>query len=1296
MFHLRSRFFFFYLFLYFLNFYSSFSQLELSLHAAIQTQNKDRLPELLSRQIINVNKAINGKTPLSLAVEKQDLGTLRDLLRRGAKPTFSFEKGSGGSSDIFLDFEGKGGDEESQDLNFGSDESQRMSIRDSRDRGGESRGGEGRGGTENRAIRRRNNTPFSTSSQKTVSSRGVTTTFTTTTLAAPSPPPLSALWEILFTFFHHGFLPPLSSSLLSKSTTHGAPGIHLLNGLYDPFLNQTFSTTRIHNLPSIVSFPLKNCNLNLLRVLPVVGRSKRVCDLVLDGREGGFDQFVPDEELFYLRLCELLANLERAGGGLKSLCLINCKSPPSAPERLFAGHQLTKILKYSPNLQTLVLTNGAYLPPDQPTPFPQSLLHLDLSNNACPPFLLPTPYWTTVHLPSSLRELCLSGILPPKQNFQAKRSPSSQKFDSSDLSSHIVSRLSEELDNLPHLISLDLSSNSFSLDHFLLLSFSLASLSSLAHLNLSQTHLSSQSLQSLLKSLRRTPLSELNLAFNPLEVSCLENIFLLIKNCPTFRKLSLFGCELGDKGFEEVFRWLPSCPHLDSLDLGANDIHSLPSPLVVPLLPSSSSSSSPSPFPFRKFKSFKFAVNSVPDIHRLLSVIQARSLDLGGNSYSSSQLNQIVKRLWFDGYTQHLRISDSLDFFGRLDPPFLGYGSLLTLRLDCGLKEEKDGKLIEGEETAMAEKVRVVPGGVPVSLSTPLFPSWSPQLLSSSTQYSPLSSVSQPSLPPSMTQQSPLSSSSYFHPPQNLLYCDAFPSLSHPYRQTLLSSLTPNYSEWRRGEDIEKRLRRKEYGLIIAILRGDLAGVVREWEEESKSGKGEGGMDSLFGLANTRELAKSLGFPLFIEWVLRNMRLREGELILGGGRRKEKEPRLSSSEGGKEVAHRKPPSLVNSVDQSNVANCPPPPAQLQSSVLDLRSLHLSEWHLESLLLLLPTTPLATLDLRSNRPLHRIPRCLAHRPDITRILLDPSSLHPIERKVYQNSQGRMDQGIRQHLLDCEGVILSLRGLGLRNDHLLDLDLYRAREIDLGDNPGVTQIPRSLSVLKGVYVLKMDVDQFLPLERAVYKRSGGRGEEMLKYFKGLREGRLDLKGLDLEEWEIEESLVGLGFIQQKGDQQQDTSSDGVLTSLDLRKNPLINRIPLFLKDLPHLKSLSLDHTNPLGRFERTQYQTLSLAELRTYVTTLSSRPQKKLRQLKCMVIGRAASGKTTLVRRLRGENFDGKVEQTDGIDIGQLFLSPPQSSMWNFLGWGVSNGEGRDERTITLSTWDFGGQKMYRFS
>ncbi|MDP2438257.1 MAG: protein kinase, partial [archaeon] len=64
---------------------------------------------------------------------------------------------------------------------------------------------------------------------------------------------------------------------------------------------------------------------------------------------------------------------------------------------------------------------------------------------------------------------------------------------------------------------------------------------------------------------------------------------------------------------------------------------------------------------------------------------------------------------------------------------------------------------------------------------------------------------------------------------------------------------------------------------------------------------------------------------------------------------------------------------------------------------------------------------------------------------------------------------------------------------------------------------------------------------------------------------------------------------------------------------------------------------------------------------------------LNRVKLMVVGRAAVGKTTLVRTLFGKQLDASIPSTDGIDLG-LFRAGG----------------------IEFMIWDFGGQKVYRYT
>jgi internalin A len=64
-------------------------------------------------------------------------------------------------------------------------------------------------------------------------------------------------------------------------------------------------------------------------------------------------------------------------------------------------------------------------------------------------------------------------------------------------------------------------------------------------------------------------------------------------------------------------------------------------------------------------------------------------------------------------------------------------------------------------------------------------------------------------------------------------------------------------------------------------------------------------------------------------------------------------------------------------------------------------------------------------------------------------------------------------------------------------------------------------------------------------------------------------------------------------------------------------------------------------------------------------------------KLLVVGEGGVGKTSLLRALRGESFEVQQSSTHGIEIKALSLAHPTEA----------------EVTMTLNTWDFGGQEIY---
>ncbi|MEH2170527.1 MAG: COR domain-containing protein, partial [Nostoc sp.] len=130
---------------------------------------------------------------------------------------------------------------------------------------------------------------------------------------------------------------------------------------------------------------------------------------------------------------------------------------------------------------------------------------------------------------------------------------------------------------------------------------------------------------------------------------------------------------------------------------------------------------------------------------------------------------------------------------------------------------------------------------------------------------------------------------------------------------------------------------------------------------------------------------------------------------------------------------------------------------------------------------------------------------------------------------------------------------------------------------------------------------------------------------------------------------------------------------LTRLYLDNNQLSSLPPEF-SQLSNLRRLVLDN-NPLT----SPPPEIVEQGMQAIFTYLRERLEGSLRQWvsKLLVVGEGGVGKTSLLRALRGEEFDTQESTTHGIEIKWLDLTHP----------------GKAGTTMHLKTWDFGGQEIY---
>jgi len=137
---------------------------------------------------------------------------------------------------------------------------------------------------------------------------------------------------------------------------------------------------------------------------------------------------------------------------------------------------------------------------------------------------------------------------------------------------------------------------------------------------------------------------------------------------------------------------------------------------------------------------------------------------------------------------------------------------------------------------------------------------------------------------------------------------------------------------------------------------------------------------------------------------------------------------------------------------------------------------------------------------------------------------------------------------------------------------------------------------------------------------------------------------------------------------------------LEALFLFSNSFIN-LPPSLAQLEQLNTLNLDD-NPLNPALKSAYEK-GLPELKAYLRSLEKNAEP-LYEAKLVIVGEGNVGKTTLLKALKGDK--GKDAPRKGqttthgveIDIHGLHLPHPE----------------KDDVTIQLNAWDFGGQDVYR--
>jgi internalin A len=210
-----------------------------------------------------------------------------------------------------------------------------------------------------------------------------------------------------------------------------------------------------------------------------------------------------------------------------------------------------------------------------------------------------------------------------------------------------------------------------------------------------------------------------------------------------------------------------------------------------------------------------------------------------------------------------------------------------------------------------------------------------------------------------------------------------------------------------------------------------------------------------------------------------------------------------------------------------------------------------------------------------------------------------------------------------------------------------------------------VPDDIAQLASLEHLDLSSNRLTDLPTAVYElvnlRTLALSNNQLRHISAGVAQLINLESLDLTGNQLRTLPAGIGRLTK-------------LSTLWLSRNRL-EELPRQLAELPDTLDLRITH-NPL-REPLLELDLRGVAQLFTYLRSLdSAQPQY---EAKILLVGEGNVGKTSLVAALQDRPFVENRPTTHGIEIAQVHLNHPQLDL-----------------QITLNTWDFGGQEVYRIT
>ena len=245
------------------------------------------------------------------------------------------------------------------------------------------------------------------------------------------------------------------------------------------------------------------------------------------------------------------------------------------------------------------------------------------------------------------------------------------------------------------------------------------------------------------------------------------------------------------------------------------------------------------------------------------------------------------------------------------------------------------------------------------------------------------------------------------------------------------------------------------------------------------------------------------------------------------------------------------------------------------------------------------------------------------------------------------------------------LTNLTTLDLGNNQLTQLPpeitkLTNLNTLNLSGNK-LTELPPEIAKLTNLTTLKLVNNQLTELPFEITK---------LTNLKMLDLGGNKLTELPPEITNLKNLTTLLMDVNQLTQLPIEITNLSNLATLNLNYNGL-TELPLEIVNLTKLDTLTLDD-NPL-KLPPIEIAEKGIEAIRDYFKSLEESERQPLNEVKVLLVGHGGAGKTSLVKRLLGDEFDDNEPQTHGININK---------------WEIIDGDNK----IKVHFWDFGGQEI----